>query len=844
MSTLRISDAPLLPDVNGTEKIPTGGRGDYAISVDQIKDHIFQDVGKELVGLGNVDNTSDLDKPVSTAQQAALDLKADKTYVDANLDLKADKTNVYTRSETTLALSQKADLVNGTVPSNQLPSYVDDVVEYTTSTLPIVGESGKIYITTDTNRTWRWSGNQYVEISNGGISDSTLKLQTPRKIANVDFDGTQNIEIPHNNLKDRDVVGAHSASAILDAGGKSQQEINYLSLIRFDSLVSVTDYGASPSNTAEDNDIALAAAIDDLNTKYTGLDGFLRVSPPKCALMIPSNGEYKFSGNFHITGNYSLLMYGICKHEGTVENTPFIKIGRQVEYDSLADNEYLLNAYTTNANTYGFELLNMVSSYIQTRKIKGFKEGLRCIARGGRGFFGNTVRIGTFDSNIIDIHIRAETSGAPNANRFYDGFFYKQRNMTVEQNCVKISSDGTYNDIDSNLFDGLNFEEGKATVGGAVDCIPINLEVGVHNRFINIRTENNSNTALARVNKRGNTIQVRAAFTTSTEIISSTVQQTLVVPQDEMQCVYSSGNLTKESIKLATSGRVWNPNITFNDANIINQNSTISTSALQLFDLTNAGIKFLNQRSMLSFKVKTNGDRRFLLRTFAEDSAKRLNTAIACYDAAGVRLSNDPAIAIGTWGVQQRIKSNDNVPLGYSATTPWSGSGAYLTPITNFQTRLPFEVHPSVAMIEVYYFWAGAASDNDITLSHFELYSIEGNASVMDAASPNPTTGDRWLYQPVRGALVFNLSASSAFDPPSLTASGTAGSSVVQNISAPGAAFGDIVGAAFNQDLQSVVLDAWVSSAGVVSVKFTNTGTTPIDLVSGVTSVLLRRLVT
>lgn len=37
MSTLRISDAPLLPDVNGTEKIPTGGRGDYAVSIDQIK---------------------------------------------------------------------------------------------------------------------------------------------------------------------------------------------------------------------------------------------------------------------------------------------------------------------------------------------------------------------------------------------------------------------------------------------------------------------------------------------------------------------------------------------------------------------------------------------------------------------------------------------------------------------------------------------------------------------------------------------------------------------------------------------------------------------------------------
>ena len=33
-------------------------------------------VTKAMVGLGNVDNTSDLNKPVSTATQAALDLKA------------------------------------------------------------------------------------------------------------------------------------------------------------------------------------------------------------------------------------------------------------------------------------------------------------------------------------------------------------------------------------------------------------------------------------------------------------------------------------------------------------------------------------------------------------------------------------------------------------------------------------------------------------------------------------------------------------------------------------------------------------------------------------------------
>lgn len=55
---------------------------------------------------------------------------------------------------------------NGLVPSSQLPSYVDVVIEVNTfSALPNTGESGKIYITQDTNLTYRWSGTAYVEIS-------------------------------------------------------------------------------------------------------------------------------------------------------------------------------------------------------------------------------------------------------------------------------------------------------------------------------------------------------------------------------------------------------------------------------------------------------------------------------------------------------------------------------------------------------------------------------------------------------------------------------------------------------------------------------------------------------
>lgn len=71
----------------------------------------------------------------------------------------------------------------GKVPSSQLPSYVDDVIEVANyAALPVTGETGKIYITLNTNAIYRWSGSVYVEISTdkavwGGIT-GTLSNQT------------------------------------------------------------------------------------------------------------------------------------------------------------------------------------------------------------------------------------------------------------------------------------------------------------------------------------------------------------------------------------------------------------------------------------------------------------------------------------------------------------------------------------------------------------------------------------------------------------------------------------------------------------------------------------------
>jgi Lower baseplate protein N-terminal domain len=57
------------------------------------------------------------------------------------------------------------------VPAAQLPAYVDDVLEFANqAAFPPVGETGKIYVALDTNRTYRWSGSAYVAIASGDVN--------------------------------------------------------------------------------------------------------------------------------------------------------------------------------------------------------------------------------------------------------------------------------------------------------------------------------------------------------------------------------------------------------------------------------------------------------------------------------------------------------------------------------------------------------------------------------------------------------------------------------------------------------------------------------------------------
>jgi len=93
------------------------------------------------------------------------------------------------------ALLLKADLVDGLVPSYQLPSYVDDIIEVANyAALPAAGETGKIYVTIDNNKIFRWTGSTYVEIVDSaavwGAITGTLSSQT-------DLVNALNLRVPY-----------------------------------------------------------------------------------------------------------------------------------------------------------------------------------------------------------------------------------------------------------------------------------------------------------------------------------------------------------------------------------------------------------------------------------------------------------------------------------------------------------------------------------------------------------------------------------------------------------------------------------------------------------------------
>ena len=124
-----------------------------------------------------------------------------QVYVDTQDSLLQDQIDSKADAmATSQSLALKADLISGLIPASQLPSYVDDVLNFPDlASFPSLGEDGKIYIAEDVNKTYRWGGSSYVEIGGGGVAlgetSSTAYRGDRGKVA---YDHSLSQGNPHN----------------------------------------------------------------------------------------------------------------------------------------------------------------------------------------------------------------------------------------------------------------------------------------------------------------------------------------------------------------------------------------------------------------------------------------------------------------------------------------------------------------------------------------------------------------------------------------------------------------------------------------------------------------------
>ena len=390
MSRLKIKDMPPVEVVDGTEIIPTGGKGDVSVTVERIKNYVYagtnftslssqlqtvdlrsqnnkvaidshiadllnpHQVTKAQVGLGNVDNTSDLNKPISIATQGALtaldNIKANTTYVDAGLNVKANITYV----DDNLAL--KSDI-----------TYVDTALA---------------------NKT-------------------------------------------HNSLVGRDVANAHPTSAIVDASGKTQQEINDSQALKNAQIVHAKDIELVGDGSDETAKLVTLLANNIVILEKDKVYGFNQALVPENIIIFANNAKLKALTNFadwvlkfqtdvqiigtlniEVPSGYGARVYGDnfkADEINVVSLTDSVNFGFQVQTGNAA-------TYVENCNIGKVTTKNFLSQQ-QFFRVKNSKFGtLIC----------NNYRTGVYLRDIQDTQIdyveaklmRAGSSGGSGENGF------------------------------------------------------------------------------------------------------------------------------------------------------------------------------------------------------------------------------------------------------------------------------------------------------------------------------------------------------------------------------------------------------------------------------------------
>lgn len=357
-----------------------------------------------------IDSYVDLSNPDLVAVKLQdMTLKDIKDTLSAQIsnqskDLNTKISNLKTDTET--ALSGKADLVNGLIPASQLPSYVDDVIESwlkdeefpknayakedTEMTTPITPEESKIYVNLLNNKTYRWGGNFYVEISKSLAIGET---------AATAFSGNRGVQL--------------------------EEKIKYL-----ENYVTPEMFGAVGDGVADDS-IALLAAIS------TGYPILGKKGSKYC-----TKSQLVFSDNCYIM---NIHLIAISKIESVIKyskrNTRIYDI--QIDCNNLADYG-ILGASDVPKDTLYFAIIencsvtNSLLDGYNTGSVRTFING--CFAKNCEraGFYIATTDTKHDNLTPIDCKYGVYVKGSNTSiNRFHPWSWNKhQTGLFVDTSCV------------------------------------------------------------------------------------------------------------------------------------------------------------------------------------------------------------------------------------------------------------------------------------------------------------------------------------------------------------------------------------------------------------------------
>ena len=262
-----------------------------------------------------------------------------------------------------------------------------------------------------------------------------------------------------------------------------------------DNGVSVKTHGAKGDNETDDTE-AIRTAINYCANiaKDTGY---------RPTLYFPPSNGYVVKSTIEIPPSINVIMDGMIIYDGS---GACMVIGEE----DLANNgvEMKLNVMKktrsdwTDMSVVGIRLINATTCDIDIIEATNFTVGVECIGI-GKGFAYNTIRLGRLRDNYLAMDFTNETSttnqkGWCNENYILGGRICTLTTTNKDKNRYGIritSKDGTYVNNNGNLFEKISFELcPNEDIVDNLDVVPVLIEYGRMNKFVECRHEDNSPT--------------------------------------------------------------------------------------------------------------------------------------------------------------------------------------------------------------------------------------------------------------------------------------------------------------------------------------------------------------